>query len=174
MDHFSGDLRIYYQCQLCGRGTERKEIFLQLNLSVPEDARRLETCINNFFSCETVQRICGTCQKMTSAKRYSKLFLTPKVLCFHLKRFRNDRSKITREVTIPLKELLMEDTVSMQSYSLSGFICHIGRSIRSGHYISYNKVMGKWYRYSDERVDGVSEKEVYQAMSDAYILFYKY
>ena len=54
-------------------------------------------------------------------------------------------------------------------YELSSVIVHKGK-IDSGHYISYSKQDGDWFRFDDSMVVQVNEKEVLNA--EAYMLFY--
>ena len=54
-------------------------------------------------------------------------------------------------------------------YELSSVVVHKGK-IDNGHYISYSKQGGEWFRFDDSMVVQVDEKEVLNA--EAYMLFY--
>jgi ubiquitin carboxyl-terminal hydrolase 22/27/51 len=54
-------------------------------------------------------------------------------------------------------------------YTLSSVIVHKGK-IDSGHYVSYARQGGEWFRFDDSMVVRVEEKEVLGA--EAYMLFY--
>ena len=56
-------------------------------------------------------------------------------------------------------------------YSLVGVLVHEGNTIQGGHYISYVKKYGQWYRTDDLRVTKVSPFEA--THQQAYLLFYQ-
>merc|ERR1712151_144822 len=55
-------------------------------------------------------------------------------------------------------------------YDLFGTVNHIG-SMQSGHYVTYVKVYGTWYRCNDQHISYAKEEEVLKAQG-AYVLFY--
>lgn len=54
-------------------------------------------------------------------------------------------------------------------YELQGVVVHIGK-VDAGHYISFHRIRGSWFKFNDEVVTAVTEAEVYQ--EKAYLLFY--
>lgn len=54
-------------------------------------------------------------------------------------------------------------------FELSSVVVHKGK-IDNGHYISYSRQGNEWFRFDDEKVVQVEEREVLQA--EAYMLFY--
>lgn len=56
-------------------------------------------------------------------------------------------------------------------YSIFAIIVHTGRSIRSGHYISFIKRFNKWYFCDDESVSESTEDKI--LVDNSYLLFYR-
>lgn len=54
-------------------------------------------------------------------------------------------------------------------YELQGVVVHIGK-VDAGHYVSYHRVRGSWFKFNDEHVTSVTEETVYK--EKAYLLFY--
>lgn len=54
-------------------------------------------------------------------------------------------------------------------YELFAFICHMGTSTMSGHYLVYIKKNGKWALYNDEKVNEVAEPP----KGHGYLYFYR-
>jgi ubiquitin C-terminal hydrolase len=89
-----------------------------------------------------------------------------------LKRFDFDRNKKTavkNNSPYEVDETIVLIHKNNQKYELDSFVKHIGRSTRSGHYIAYAKIDGKWYEFNDERVSLISDKELKEARDNSYI-----
>lgn len=86
----------------------------------------------------------------------------------HLKRFTYEDNmlvKLTNSVIYPETLQLPSET-----YELYGVVAHIG-SGAGGHYISFVKVTGKWYKCDDNRVRLAGRGQ--HIDPNAYLLFYK-
>ena len=94
----------------------------------------------------------------------------PEALCVQLMRFSVKSRK--QQHHIQYQEKLTLDTslkdangraFNLESakalYSLVGVVVHEGNTIQGGHYISYVKKYGQWYRTDDLRVTKVSPEE---------------
>ena len=57
-------------------------------------------------------------------------------------------------------------------YELFGFICHIGDSNNSGHYINYIKISNTWYKWNDSVVNKIKLDNVLSSDS-VYLFFYR-
>lgn len=75
--------------------------------------------------------------------------------------------KLTNNVLYPL-ELTLPG--SKERYELYGAVAHIGSGV-GGHYISYVRVMQRWYKCDDSRVTLAAEGQ--EIDCNAYLLFYK-
>jgi ubiquitin carboxyl-terminal hydrolase 22/27/51 len=82
----------------------------------------------------------------------------------------DDDDEDTIDVKTPSKNRPMPDAEPQEPiYELSSVIVHKGK-IDNGHYISYSRQGGEWFRFDDSMVVQVDEKEVLCA--EAYMLFY--
>ena len=88
-------------------------------------------------------------------------------MIFQLKRWNNLREKINSQVMIP-QQISLESTDEVNLYQLSWFICHIGNTPNSGHYICYlpdhqenSFTVLNDERISTEKMSVKIEKEVY-------------
>ena len=65
----------------------------------------------------------------------------------------------------------------MQSYSLIGFIVHLGNNVKGGHYIGYfyKFINGedKYYSFNDKNVAEITAEEMVEQFKSAYIFLYK-
>ena len=83
--------------------------------------------------------------------------------------------KILRNISSDLSRwLLTRQSEEVNTYSLTGVICHHGVSGIGGHYTCYcyNPVSESWYQYDDSSVRIVDPSTVMNTDS-AYVLFYK-
>jgi hypothetical protein len=103
----------------------------------------------------------------------------PQVLCLHIKRFgmlasqRPKACKLTSHVAFPVDDLVLEpiNTEQHVSYDLSAAVVHRGNTLSSGHYLTYGRNDGRWFRFDDNRATEVSR----DTLSDdqVYMLFYE-
>ncbi|KAM3144034.1 hypothetical protein pb186bvf_003798 [Paramecium bursaria] len=126
---------------------------------------------------------CGTCKDHVQAFKTLQIYQAPKILIFHLKRFRDTyrlfKSKLTSKVEFPfildLKEFLLnynlpgeivqQDTV-FELYAVSN---HIG-GLGGGHYTAFCKNQNQWWKFDDNYLNKISSFDV--VTENAYVLFY--
>jgi len=126
---------------------------------------------------------CPQCKEHQQAFKKFDLWKLPRILVFHLKRFRysnylNTREKLTFSVQYPLNDLdispfVMNDAEKGVTYSLFAVTNHIG-SLSSGHYTSYckNKNNNEWYLFDDTAVNALKSLDDVQS-DKAYVLYYQ-
>ena len=90
--------------------------------------------------------------------------------------YTGDPSRIKAKVSFPLRLEIGEfmsraNRSKPPPYELVSVLVHQGRSCNSGHYLSYVKSDGEWYRASDENVEKVPVNIVLSQR--AYILIYE-
>lgn len=123
---------------------------------------------------------CQRCRKKQPVTKGLRLATAPSVLVIHLKRFAfNDYGRLVRlhkRIQFPQK-LEIGDYMSNLNkarpppYSLVGVLVHQGQTCASGHYLSFVKKNGEWFKCNDSEVSVVDESTV--MMQQAYILMYE-
>ena len=173
------------------------ENMLSIEIPNPKDGgeKTLNRCISDFtqekkLSVDNMWR-CPNCNHMVQAKEQLKLLNLPQNLIIHLKRFSNRRQKKETAIKCPfqdfniieqLSERCDPESFSLNTYDLTGFICHRG-GYGSGHYICYVKdcITEKWYKYDDTDVEKKTDNQIRQIIEtdgrdktfQPYILFYQ-
>jgi ubiquitin C-terminal hydrolase len=132
--------------------TKEKQSMLNLEIILGDSQSiSLQDCLEKFLS-EEVMDTAGVCvqetnDKADSASRQYNIINDPEHLVVSLKRFTNDRKKINEEVDV-MKSL----TVNDHSYKPVSIVCHLGREISSGHYVTYQNDRGTWRLINDDKV----------------------
>ena len=191
---FGGTSTNEVKCLSCENVTSRTEKFLDLSVDVEENCS-VSSCLKNFSKNETMggqdKFYCEKCCCKQEAQRRSRIKEAPPILSIHLKRFKYFESqgqgyfkKLGHRVVFPfelrLRNYAAEVVDTEALYTLVGVVVHRGRSLNSGHYISYIKSRGNWLEYDDDHVTLVSEEVVRStfgsptgsALSTGYLLFY--
>jgi len=169
------------------QGSPRRNM-LTRGLSFNAPPITLHSMLESFLAPETLGAAiqCERCQsKNENCSKRLRLKTLPSVLCFHIKRFKAGTSpanaqKSDQAITFPMKDLDMMKFLSPEDgkypsgekilYDLVGLVQHTG-NIDSGHYISFIRHHGNWYRCDDVFVWRVSEVDVKNAQG--YMLFYQ-
>jgi len=139
-------------------------------------------------------KACASCGSLEGKMKQLSVSSLPTVLCLHVKRFEHtskQSKKIHTHVGFPLDGLSMGqyttpevlnarfgDRMHPQAlyadpeasmYDLFSVVCHAG-TLDSGHYWSFVRVGGQWYRCDDACVSRASTEEVRAAQG--YLFFY--
>ncbi len=128
--------------------------------------KTLEECLGDFFKEEVLegsnQYRCRRCERLQDARRYTELRKLPRLLNLQLLRFHfseDGRSKkINTFVSFPSRLDMNEHMparyrkAEYAGYSLFAVLVHEGQSAHSGHYITFIKREGVWYKFNDEQV----------------------
>uniref|UniRef100_A0A3Q1DF33 USP domain-containing protein n=1 Tax=Amphiprion ocellaris TaxID=80972 RepID=A0A3Q1DF33_AMPOC len=185
----------HLQCLECSSIQTRSSYMLSLPLHIKEDTNSLESCMTSFFEHQELRGInrcfCAQCGMKRTSKQGVKLLSLPRILCVHLKRFRNMHSstlKLDCRVTFPetfdFLEIL-QDAFSTgfeqkdTKYTLYAVIVHSGYAA-CGHYTAYvrHRVNKHWYYADDSHVQQTSWEEVKttyggHCRETAYMLMYR-
>ncbi|KAL4158871.1 hypothetical protein PRNP1_004645 [Phytophthora ramorum] len=159
-----------------------------LTISPASDPITLLTCLNKFTEREQLGEsdtwYCPKCKNHVRAFKKFDLFSLPKVLIFHLKRFRYaqnsfflHRDKISTLVDFPIEGLDLSEFVigsrydSEPIYDLYAVSEHMG-GLGGGHYtaVAKNPVSNRWFNFNDSHTDTTSPENA--VSSRAYVLFY--
>lgn len=176
---FGGFLVSAVTCEFCERSSKNYDRFLDIALETRSCIRR---SLAEFTKAEILSGenayFCEHCQQKRTAWKQFQIKMPPLYLILQLKRFSLDGQKHHNFTRFPETLDIFEFCSSARengslTYSLYGVICHIGSTIRSGHYVAYikNPKTEKWYKYDDSRVTEESTETVLS--QNAYLLFYE-
>ncbi len=161
-------------------------------LSLPVVQDSLEKCLDAYCKIENLKGDnklkCNTCSKDVDGTRQELFSAFPNNLIIQLKRYdwtdgtgskKNKKVEFSLELKIDNKWCTDDCKEKGISYNLTGVIVHNGE-LNNGHYWSYVKKGGKWYKCNDASVDEVNMdndllKDLYgddEKKDSAYVLFY--
>ncbi|KAI3652031.1 hypothetical protein MP228_003334 [Amoeboaphelidium protococcarum] len=173
---FVGKMKSYIKCINVDFESSREEAFYDIQLNV----KGMPSLADSFKDYIQTELLDGD-NKYQSEKyglqdaRKGVIFLKfPPVLHLQLKRFEydfmkdamvkiNDRYEYPESIDL---SSYLEDggkSAGKQVYKLHGVLVHSG-DVHGGHYMAFLKpgMENKWYKFDDDRVVPVSEKEVYE------------
>ncbi|KFO25051.1 ubiquitin carboxyl-terminal hydrolase 11 [Fukomys damarensis] len=149
---------------------------------------QLQECIELFTTVETLEKenpwYCSSCKRHQLATKKLDLWMLPKILIIHLKRFsfsKFSHEKLDTLVHFPIRDLDFSEFVikpqnesapELYKYDLIAVSNHYG-GIRDGHYTTFacNKDSGQWHYFDDNSVLPVNENQI--ESKAAYVLFYQ-
>jgi len=203
VDRFQGLLCNVIMCQSCQNTSVKFEVYSSLSLPIPTTYNikktSIEDCIKQFTKTEILDDnnhwYCDQCKAHVNAKKKIKIWTTPDILIFHLKRFTFEEStvviaiddipKIHHVVEYPVDALDMTpfvfgpmDHSALSHYKLFGVCNHEGISANRGHYTATirNHKDNQWYKCNDSKVHkviGPSRGNNNGDDGSAYLLFYE-
>mmetsp|Transcript_28494 Transcript_28494/g.77155 ORF Transcript_28494/g.77155 Transcript_28494/m.77155 type:complete len:837 (-) Transcript_28494:118-2628(-) len=182
---FDGLLESSVTCQTCGRASLTRDRYMDLSVDINDvEIRTLDDALFEFTKDETLTEdnavLCQRCRKKQSVTKGLRLATAPSILVVHLKRFAfNDYGRLVRlhkRIEFP-NRLEIGDYMSNlnkarpPAYELIGVLVHQGQTCASGHYLSFVKKNGEWFKCNDSDVSKVEESTV--MIQQAYILMYE-
>lgn len=182
---FDGLLESSVTCQTCGRASLTRDRYMDLSVDINDiDIATLDDALFEFTKDELLTEdnvvFCQRCRKKQSVTKGLRLATAPSILVVHLKRFAfNDYGRLVRlhkRIEFP-QRLEIGDYMSNlnkarpPAYELVGVLVHQGQTCASGHYLSFVKKNGEWFKCNDSEVSRVDESTV--MMQQAYILMYE-
>jgi len=161
---------------------------LEISDTIESDSSvSLEDCIVDFTKEEKLSKndtwYCPNCKNHQQAMKKIDLWISPKYLILHLKRFGHGflgGRKLDRHVTFPINGLDLSNFVKEYGYhqhppiyDLYAVTNHYGSAF-GGHYTAFckNPDSGEWYLYDDKKVKKVKEENDIITKA-AYLLYYK-
>jgi len=168
---FDGLLESAVTCQTCRYSSLTRDRYMDLSLDISDKSvTDLPQALRHFTKTEFLDEDnmveCGRCKEKRVVSKGLRLATAPTVLVLQLKRFAFDMygrmTRLNKDVKYPL-HLEIGDYMSRANratpppYELVGVLVHAGRTCDSGHYFSYVKMGGKWYKANDSVVTEVSE-----------------
>lgn len=182
---FDGLLESAVTCKTCGHASLTRDRYMDISLEI--QGKNITDLVGAFKRFTTTEHLspdnmveCEKCKVKRRVTKGLRLATAPTILVCHLKRFDYDifgrMIRLNKRVDFPLR-LEIGDFMSRANrskpppYELVSVLVHQGRSCDSGHYLSYVKSDGEWYRASDEAVEKVPVSVV--LAQRAYILVYE-
>ena len=182
---FDGLLESAVTCRSCGRSSLTRDRYMDLSLDINDpQIITLDDALDEYTKTEILDEenkvFCSKCNRKQSVTKGLRLATAPSILVCHLKRFAfNNYGQLVRlhkKIDFPLR-LEIEDFMSNLNkarpppYDLVGILVHQGQTCASGHYLSFVKKNGEWFRCNDSCVTKVDEATVLN--QQAYILMYE-
>ena len=160
------------------------EDFLALMLTVPYSATptNLSTLISAFFQGKLFWRSCPECCKCLNpchetgpcrqrARCQRSIRTAPNTLCIQLTRFAGGPNGIKVQTLVKAEHNFQ--LLGFINYELVATLDHIGRTMRSGHYVSkVRDTGGSWKQYDDTNVSTLSNLGVV-AESNYFLMYQK-
>ncbi|GFE53237.1 peptidase C19 family protein [Babesia ovis] len=181
---FGGFLLNVVICSKCNYRSEKLETCFDISVDIYR-ANKLIDLLSSFVKEEILDSNnkynCPVCKRHQRATKAMSIYRAPRIMNVVLKRFGISASgceKSKKEVSFPLSFSMSLQTSKQKrpvwiTYDLYAVVCHLGRSLNMGHYITYIKGQhGFWSRFSDSSVTTVSQNTVLGLKQDAYLLFY--
>lgn len=168
-----GTMDSFVRCNSTDDESSVSEPFLVLSVPLPTQRAHvdLDDCIHELQEEEILQG-----ENVWRSPESQKRQLTPisstkgmriskwpgNEVMFHLKRFKNDRTKIKQSVACPLQ---------WNGRKLVAFVIHQG-VYGGGHYISVVRYDDRWFLCNDSHISPLSEAQVQSMLMESYILLY--
>ena len=191
-DIFEGELTSETKCLTCDTASYRNEKFLDLSIDLEPDSS-ITNCLKMFSKIELLNEdnkfYCENCYSYQEAAKSMKLKKIPKVLAFHLKRFKYSEQlgrlvklfyRVEYVKTLRICNTTKDSKQPDKLYELYGVIVHIGGGPYHGHYVSLVKTeLFGWLLFDDETIEKIDEDYVFKffgdgsGLSTAYLLFYR-
>ena len=191
-DIFGGQIKSTLVCQICNKERDSYETInnLSLPLARPQNNNVVDIvdCFRSFFAPEQLEDLltCDHCRARTPTMKYMKLWIFPKVLILHLKRYTaspytltagHTASPLINNVMVETSENLVfrgEATPNDVRYNLKCIVNHFGASPNSGHYTCISSFENEWINIDDSNIyrTAARSKNLFTSPS-SYVLIYE-
>ena len=164
------------------------EMFFMISFPIVQSSPiiTLKECFTNYLKDEFVDSNNGyKFDNVTPEEHYKQIYFwnLPKVLTIQFKIFDYSGSKVVKPIQLDfilnLNEFVSGYDNTSNIYELYGICCHIGNSLRCGHYISFIKDSTplEWNCFNDDSVFSIKEElltnEINSHQLNPYLLFYR-
>lgn len=128
---------------------------------------------------ERVEKRAPDADRKVHTEKQLKLVDPPETLIISLKRFAYDEkeqrwSKDNKEVKIGRLSIEGENGAPSRVYEPHAIVCHDGAHANCGHYYTYRKIDGTWWKYNDDLVSKATQAELDAAEKSGYIVIYRH
>jgi ubiquitin C-terminal hydrolase len=171
-------------CRDCQYISYKFETYLSLDMYLQNKNDTLYTCLKRYFETDYIYIECGNCGAKDRNVEHSvepSLNKLPKYLFIMLKRFtfsNGKPSKNNNSIDIPeeldLSQFYSTLDETSNQYTLQSVICHQGKDIDTGHYMTLSKNLTGWDLFNDTKVThGIFKNTSDIESSLPYILAYE-
>ena len=178
---FKGKHACTIVCGHCENNSDRSENFSDICLYVNAlgDQCNVEEGLKQFVQPDIIDNYqCEICKSISPSTKTMRIREAPKVLSVRMNRFNPQMTdkKINKFVAYPpvldISNYMETKPKTPRLYALYSIIVHRGVCNSYGHYFSFVKTAGQWYKADDSRVREVDQSTVLK-QGGAYVLFYK-
>jgi ubiquitin C-terminal hydrolase len=177
---FAGQIKSTLVCQMCKKERNSYETInnISLPLSEPQSNNVVDIvdCFRIFFAHEQLEDMltCDYCKRKTSTVKYMKLWIYPKVLVLHLKRYSG--SAINNAMVETSENLVFRggEAAKEVRYKLKCIVNHFGANPNSGHYTCISSFENEWVNIDDSNIyrTAARSKNLFTSPS-SYVLIYE-
>lgn len=133
-----------------------------------KESHTFDQLLREYFDVEIEDNYTEDGEMQTAVMRETKQYIhAPAEFLLTLQRFNRSLGETTkncRDLDVPLKTTLPEFSVKgddgTHEYELDAFVVHDGMDFNYGHFYTFKKVEGRWWRCNDNSVSEVSEAVV--------------
>ena len=137
------------------------------NLSLPLVSKNgknvvdIVDCFRNFFEPEHLEDLltCDHCKQKTTTFKYMKIWVFPKVLLLHLKRYRAEgfycQRMMINNTMVEISDNLVFQSLRNKTtikYKLKCIVNHFGSNPNSGHYTTVTLFNNEWVNIDDANI----------------------
>jgi len=164
-DIFGGQIKSTLVCQICNKSRDSYETINNLSLPIAMQKNNdgsvdIVDCFSSFFAPEQLEDMltCDHCRTKTPTIKYMKLWIFPKVLILHLKRYTaKPRGSAINNVMVETSENLVFRGKATPNgnevrYKLKCIVNHFGANPNSGHYTCISSFKNEWVNIDDSNI----------------------
>jgi ubiquitin C-terminal hydrolase len=150
-------------CQDCEFISYKFEDFMSLDIYPQNDNDTLNNCLNRYFETDYIYIECENCGSKDRNVEHSvqcSVNKLPKFLFIMLKRFTFSKGKPSKnnnrveiQENLDLSHYYSTLNNSSTRYTLKSIICHQGKDLDTGHYVTLSKNNNQWVLFNDTKVN---------------------
>lgn len=186
VEQFYGQTQKSVRCETCHNVSETYEPWIVKELPIPGadvvggPVPDMLQCLQSAFASETLDDYqCDNCHARRKACKTERISRLPPITILHLKRFTNNRQKVSGKVVWDLDSFRFDSVMAFRrdpfrdtrvetEYETYAVIEHHG-SFNGGHYTMFGKQENAWNEYDDASVTEATPDRV--VSHNSYILF---
>jgi len=183
LDLIQGSIINIIECKLCNNKTYNFEPFTSIPLDIINNNNpSIIDMLSNYLKIE--ERTCDDwkcekCNIKTNYMKTSKLWKTPSVLCFVIKRFNDFNKKNNNNIQTNTNLIFKKGSVFSENdditFNLSSIGLHHG-ILQGGHYTSICNINNNYVHYDDNNINILNENDINNIINSnnlGYLIIYE-